>query len=374
MSGEGRQEVVESRRAASASTQGDGAGPSAAGDRAQRDPSSRRCEAILLLSREPVSGRKLAEFAGLADATEARTLVRHLNEEYDAAGRAYRIVEVASGYQLLTRPSLARWLRRLDFLPSTLRLTTPLLETLAIVAYRQPVLRAQIEAIRGVNCGEILRQLLERDLVRINGRSTELGRPYLYGTTKRFLQVFGLRNIAALPHVEWMTQAPPTDDGPANHEQVPGNSDKEPPVTVALAAVSPAADLDAEAPLQGQPQPIDFQTGWSPRAAADEEDEGEDEDEEFFDDDDEEDDDEFDDEEDDEEEFDDEEEDELDEEEGEEDDLEEEEWEEVDEEEWDEEEEGDEEEEDEEEEEWEEGDEDDEELDEEEEEEGESWE
>lgn len=312
---------------------------------------ARSCEALLLLAREPLSGRKLAEFAGLADATQARTLVRQLNSEYDASRRAFRIVEVAGGYQLLTRPGLDRWLRRLDYLPNAQRLTTPLLETLAIVAYRQPVLRAQIEAIRGVNCGEILRQLLERDLIRICGRSPELGRPYLYGTTKRFLQVFGLRNLAALPRIEWTTQPAPDHIGTANHPQVPGNSDKEPPVTVALAALSPAADLDAEAPLLGVPQPIDFQSGLSPRAAKDE-DEEEDEDEELYEEEDEEEgeEEEFDEEEDDEE-YEDEEFEDEDEEEGEEDDLDEEEWEEVDEEEWDEEE-GDEDEEDEEDEEW----------------------
>jgi segregation and condensation protein B len=104
--------------------------------------------------------------------------------------------------QLVTRSKFAGWLRRLAHVPREERLSPPAMETLAVVAYRQPVVRADIEAIRGVSCGEILRQLLERDLVRIAGRSEELGRPYLYATTKRFLELFGLRNIRDLPYIE----------------------------------------------------------------------------------------------------------------------------------------------------------------------------
>ncbi len=158
-----------------------------------------RVEAILLLTREPFNSRKLAQHARLADGTEARTIVRQLNRLYDEAGRAFRVEEVAGGFQLLTRRQFAPWLRRLEHVPPQVRLSAPAMETLAVVAYRQPVLRAEIEAIRGVNCGEILRQLMERELVRIGGRSEELGRPYLYTTTKRFLQLFGLQNLDDLP-------------------------------------------------------------------------------------------------------------------------------------------------------------------------------
>jgi segregation and condensation protein B len=162
----------------------------------------RRVEAILFLSRSPLPSRKLSQLAGLADATEARTLVRQLNQVYADCGRSFRAEEVGGGYQLMTRPALAPWLRRLGHIPKTLQLTPPAMETLSIVAYRQPVLRADIEAIRGVACGEILRQLMERDLVRISGRSEELGRPYLYSTTKSFLQNFGLRDVDALPALD----------------------------------------------------------------------------------------------------------------------------------------------------------------------------
>ena len=157
-------------------------------------------EALLFLSRQPQSSRKLAQLTCLADGTKARTLVRLLNRRYDAEGNAFRVEEVAGGFQMMTRPKFAPWLRRLHAAPTEVRLSAPAMETLAVVAYRQPVLRAEIEAIRGVQSGEVLRQLIERDLVRIAGRSDELGRPFLYGTTKHFLQLFGLRHLEELPN------------------------------------------------------------------------------------------------------------------------------------------------------------------------------
>jgi segregation and condensation protein B len=159
-------------------------------------------EAVLFLAREPLGTRKLAQLTGLADGTEARTLVRKLNRLYDAEGCAFRIEEVAGGVQLMSRPKFAPWLRRLHSVPVEVRLSAPMMETLAVVAYRQPVLRAEIEAVRGVQCGEILRQLMERDLVRIVGRSEELGRPFQYGTSRQFLRVFGLRRLEELPQPE----------------------------------------------------------------------------------------------------------------------------------------------------------------------------
>jgi segregation and condensation protein B len=164
-------------------------------------------EALLFLSRQPQSSRKLAQLTCLADGTKARTLVRTLNRRYDADGSAFRVEEVAGGFQLMTRPKFAPWLRRLHAAPTEVRLSAPAMETLAVVAYRQPVLRAEIEAIRGVQSGEVLRQLIERDLVRIAGRSDELGRPFLYGTTKQFLQVFGLRHLDELPNQTLQFQA-----------------------------------------------------------------------------------------------------------------------------------------------------------------------
>jgi segregation and condensation protein B len=166
---------------------------------ANRSARRSRLEAVLLLAREPLSLRKLAQSANLADATEARTLVAELRKMYDLRGAAFQLEQLAGGYQLRTRPKFAPWLRSLVPVEEQLRLSPPALETLAVVAYRQPVLRADVEAIRGVACGEILRQLMDRDLLRIVGRSEELGRPLWYGTTRRFLEAFGLSGLDQLP-------------------------------------------------------------------------------------------------------------------------------------------------------------------------------
>ncbi|MFG0267691.1 MAG: SMC-Scp complex subunit ScpB [Rhodopirellula sp. JB055] len=162
-----------------------------------------RVEAVLLIAKSPLNYRRLAALADVEDATSARTLVGELNELYDRLGRGIRIEQVAGGQRMMTRAVVAPWLRRLGFLAPAVRLSWPMMETLAVVAYRQDVTRADVEAVRGVACGEILRQLMQLDLVRISGRSEELGRPYLYGTTKRFLKICGLASIKSLPPIDW---------------------------------------------------------------------------------------------------------------------------------------------------------------------------
>jgi segregation and condensation protein B len=154
---------------------------------------------VLFQSKEPLTLRALAKLANLADATEARTLVAELANHYDARGSAFVVEQIAGGYQLLTRQKFAPWLRKIAPAAQEMRLSQPALETLAVVAYRQPVMRAEIEAIRGVQCGELLRQLMDRELLRIVGRSEELGRPLLYGTTRLFLQSYGLQSLGGLP-------------------------------------------------------------------------------------------------------------------------------------------------------------------------------
>ncbi len=171
-----------------------------------------RLEAVLFLSRQPLGSRRLAQLADLADGTEARTLVRLLNRLYDGRGSAFRVEEVAGGFRLLTRAKFAPWLSRRHPMGVQLRLSGPALETLAVIAYRQPVMRADIEAIRGVQCDEVLRQLIELDLVRVVGRAEELGRPLLYGTTRRFLEVFGLRHLEELPQLDSDSSSCPADD------------------------------------------------------------------------------------------------------------------------------------------------------------------
>jgi segregation and condensation protein B len=184
-----------------------------------------------------------------------------LNNLYDASGRAFRVEEVAGGFQLLSRKRFARWLRRLTHTPSELRLSAPAMETLAVVAYRQPVLRADIEAIRGVNCGEILRQLMERDLVRISGRSEELGRPYLYSTTKRFLQLFGLRDLDQLPRAEVLRTDPKSvaSDQPSRKDpdQAGDPKKEETDVSITLEAEPQLEQLLAGAVALQTRQPVD---------------------------------------------------------------------------------------------------------------------
>lgn len=165
-------------------------------------PPMGRLEAVLFIARDALNARRLSALAGLTDATEARTLIGQLNQHYDQRGRSFHILKVAGGYQLMTRPAFSKWIRRLEHVPAQPRLSSPALETLAVVAYRQPIVRAEIDAIRGVSSGEILRQLLERDLVRICGRSEELGRPFLYATTRHFLKLFGLGSLEELPEGE----------------------------------------------------------------------------------------------------------------------------------------------------------------------------
>ena len=167
-----------------------------------REPKMARLEAALMLADEPLPARKLAAIADLADTAEARHLLDKLKANYDADGTAFQIEEIAGGYQLLTRRAYLPWLTRLRRSSNELRLSPAALETLAIVAYRQPIMRAAVESIRGVQCGELLSQLMEKGLVKIAGRHDSLGRPVLYGTAKKFLQVFGLNSLKDLPEVE----------------------------------------------------------------------------------------------------------------------------------------------------------------------------
>ncbi len=161
----------------------------------------RRLEAVLFMSRKPLNSRKISQLADLEDGTQARTMISQLNKRYDQQQRSFQVKKVAGGYQLRTRPQFADWIRRQEHVPkpNTKRLSAPALETLTVVAYRQPIIKADIEAIRGVNCGEMLRQLLEKGLVKISGRSEQLGRPFLYATTKDFLTEFGFNSLATLP-------------------------------------------------------------------------------------------------------------------------------------------------------------------------------
>lgn len=164
-------------------------------------------EAILLSVDRPIPASKVAEPIGpvlgvAVGAPEIEAAIAALNADYDAHGRAFRIEPVSGGYRLMTRPEHAPVIAAMHRARSSTRLSRPALETLAIIAYRQPVTRAELEAIRGVACGEVLRSLLDRKMIKIVGRAEELGRPMLYGTTPQFLDAFGLASIKDLPKPE----------------------------------------------------------------------------------------------------------------------------------------------------------------------------
>lgn len=159
-------------------------------------------EALLLSTDAPLAGSKIAQLLGAGDGNDVKRCVKTLNERYEQQGASFRIGLIAKGYQMLTLPVYDRWVSKLHKARAESRLSQAALETLAIVAYRQPVLRADIEAIRGVAVGDMLVRLREMNLVRIVGRAEEIGRPLLYGTTPKFLQVFGLGSLKELPKID----------------------------------------------------------------------------------------------------------------------------------------------------------------------------
>jgi len=156
-------------------------------------------EALLFSTHHPLTSDRIKELMGLKTSKHVRKAVQSLNTQYEQSGRTFRVEQVAGGYQLLTLPEYGDYLKKLLQKEIDTKLTKAALETMAIIAYKQPILRAEVEAIRGVACGETIRSLMEKHLVRIAGRAEEPGRPILYGTTKRFLELFGLNSLKDLP-------------------------------------------------------------------------------------------------------------------------------------------------------------------------------
>lgn len=168
-------------------------------------------EALLFSTRHPLTAGNLGTLLGLSSTKPIRRAIKALNDEYEKTGRSFRIEQVAGGYQMLTLPEFGETLKKLHQTDADAKLSKAALETLAIIAYKQPILRVDVEGIRGVACGETIRNLMEKHLVKIAGRAEEPGRPILYGTTKRFLEVFGLNSINDLPNPdsELRPKAPP---------------------------------------------------------------------------------------------------------------------------------------------------------------------
>ncbi len=164
-------------------------------------------EAVLFASDESLTEARLADIVGVP-ARQIRQLITNLNEKYQANKNVFRIEKIAGGYQMLTLSPYNCWLEKLVRVRDDSKLSAAALETLAIIAYKQPVIRADIEAIRGVAAGEMIRSLIYKGLVKIVGRAEVLGRPMLYGTTKKFLQTFGLDSLKDLPKVEELKKPP----------------------------------------------------------------------------------------------------------------------------------------------------------------------
>ena len=159
-------------------------------------------EALLFASDTPVEAERIAEVLDLESAAVAREIVEGLRSRLDGESRALQVMEVGGGFRLVTRPDVAPWLVKLARSRTRSRLSRPALETLAIIGYRQPVSRPEVDAVRGVNSEAVLDNLLERRMIRIAGRKESPGRPFLYETTREFLVAFGLRDLGDLPKVE----------------------------------------------------------------------------------------------------------------------------------------------------------------------------
>ncbi len=205
-------------------------------------PTSSIVEAILLATDSPIGAAKIARIIGGVAAADVRQCVADLNAKYEETGASFRVDEIAKGYQILTLPEYNVWLRKLLKIRSESKLSQAALESLAVVAYRQPVIRATIEEIRGVAVGEVINRLREMNLVKIVGRAEDIGRPLLYGTTKRFLEVFGLASLDELPNAEELT--PPEKQAETVEATEP--EDDASPETVEAEAEAPAGETPAE--------------------------------------------------------------------------------------------------------------------------------
>lgn len=162
---------------------------------------SRIVEAVLMTSAVPISAEKLKNVIDNSQVKEIKSAISFLNEFYDSTKRSFHILEVAGGYQIYTRPQYADMVSKLDRTREP-RLTQSALETLAVVAYRQPVTKAEIEKIRGVSCDSPVKTLMERDLIHVTGRADSPGKPALYSTTKEFLRFFQMNSTEDLPSME----------------------------------------------------------------------------------------------------------------------------------------------------------------------------
>ena len=197
-------------------------------------------EALLFVFSHPLALKRVTEVVPDLEPVKVRAVIQTLNGEYEAGARAFRIQEVAGGYQLVTDQQLAPWVKRALHSPRPDSVSAAALETLAIIAYRQPVTKAEIEAVRGVDVTASLDTLIERRFVRIAGRKESPGRPFLYGTTTEFLRHFGLKSLESLPRMELPAIAEPqaASAADATPAAAPAASGEQVPQTTSASAGS----------------------------------------------------------------------------------------------------------------------------------------
>lgn len=216
----------------------------------ERDQQKRIVEALVLASPEPITASRIAEIVPDCTTSTAKELLKELDLEYERDGRAFEIWEVAGGYQIRTRPVWAAYVRQLQT-ERAFRLSRAALETLAVIAYKQPVTRAEVENIRGVDVGAVIRGLMDRKLVRIAGHREVPGRPLLYATSRRFLEVFGLSRLEDLPTLREIDELslPGVGSDVEGDEEAGAEEERE---TVAVAPMEPPALESNDASAEGE--------------------------------------------------------------------------------------------------------------------------
>ena len=178
-------------------------------------------EALLCLSSEPVSMEQMAKVIDEAEKKRIKEALNELIADYNDDNRGVKIREIAGGYQIVTRPHYDRWIKKHFALASKVKLSLPALETLAMIAYRQPITNPEISAIRGVDSTGVLKTLLEKRLIRIKGRKKVVGRPLIYRTSREFLIHFGLKNLSELPTLEEFEQIITSEEKKEKEEKEP---------------------------------------------------------------------------------------------------------------------------------------------------------
>jgi len=218
----------------------------------EQDELKKILEALLFITDQPITVERLVKVTEVADKDRIRAAVAELQTSYMEGGRAIQIVEVAGGYQMSTKPEFGRYVRKLYNERMTSRLSVAAMETLAIIAYRQPITRAEVETIRGVEVIAPLETILERGLVKVVGRKETVGRPLLYGTTEEFLRVFGLNSLDDLPKLESLELKPaemPQPELPLGTEGQPPAAPTDAPALEDGNAAPEAAPVEGDAPV-----------------------------------------------------------------------------------------------------------------------------